>query len=120
MDTQLLEWRRMLNLSRYEVSVLTRVPAITLKKLEEGRVASIQAETLIRVAHAFGASVSDLIPAFDLKPQRMAPMLAAYVRELKRRPKDPSRQLVGEKLGAARGEKAPQVKNAKSTSRKNE
>jgi len=111
MDTRLLEWRRTLNLSRYEVSVLTRVPAITLRKLEEGKVASMKTATLVRVAHAFGASVSDLVPAFDLKPQRMAPMLAAYVRELKRRPKDPNRQLAGqragEKAGAARGEKAP-------------
>lgn len=102
METQLRAWRQTLGLSQAEVATLLRVSLSTIQRMETGSVTATQAGTLVRVAHGFGAAVTDLVPCFDLKPSRMNPILEGYLRELRRRPKHPSNVARGYQIAELR------------------
>src|SRR5262245_7501879 len=71
--------RRVRGWSRVRVAGLAGVSTGTIKKLELGRVSTIEIQTRYRIATACGVTVVDLVPGLAVRADRMRGWLSSQV-----------------------------------------
>ena len=68
-ETNALSWRKRLQLSQVQVAGRANLTLDKVRRIERGELYRIYLDDVVKLAHWYGGSLADMIPAVTMKPR---------------------------------------------------